>query len=241
MGINAQTSVPKFTSGDVLSAANTNLLTNAPPVFSGTATRDAAFGGAGEKTLAEGQLCYLEDSNIVQYYDGAAWASVGASGLIPITQTSNTFSGASAITFDTNTFTSTYKNYRAIITIRAATSDTTLTGRFRTSGTNNTSAIYSQYSPGNPTAVGIANQTSFDMGTMDSTIHLYCLTLDFIDPKVAGPCAAMGNLLYLDSVNAYQGRAINLGVYDTASFDSFTIISSAGTLTGTYRVYAYSE
>ena len=79
MGINAQTSVPKFTIGDVLTAANTNLLTNAPPVFSGTATRDAAFGGAGEKTLAEGQLCYLEDSNIVQYYDGAAWATVGPS------------------------------------------------------------------------------------------------------------------------------------------------------------------
>lgn len=77
MGINAQTSVPKFTSGDVLTAANTNLLTNAPPVFSGTATRDAAFGGAGEKTLAEGQLCYLEDSNVVQYYDGSTFATVG--------------------------------------------------------------------------------------------------------------------------------------------------------------------
>ena len=76
MGINAQTSVPKFTSGDVLTAANTNLLSNAPPVFAGTATRDAAFGGAGEKILAEGQLCYLEDSNIVQYYDGAAWATL---------------------------------------------------------------------------------------------------------------------------------------------------------------------
>jgi hypothetical protein len=62
----------------VLTAANANLLTNAPPVFSGTATRDAAFDGAGEKTLAEGQLCYLEDSNIVQYYDGATWASVSS-------------------------------------------------------------------------------------------------------------------------------------------------------------------
>lgn len=162
-------------------------------------------------------------------------------GLVPITQASNTFSGASAITFDTNTFTSTYKNYRALITIRAATSDTTLTGRYRTAGTNNTSAIYSQYSPGNPSAVGTANQTSFDMGSMDATVYLYCLTLDFIDPQVAGPCAAMGNLLYLDSATAYQGRAINLGVYNTAQFDSFTIISSAGTLTGTYRVYAYSE
>ena len=100
MGINAQTSVPKFTIGDVLTAANTNLLTNAPPVFSGTATRDAAFGGAGEKTLAEGQLCYLEDSNIVQYYDGAAWATVGPAaaatfGIFNETQASGTDSGGS--------------------------------------------------------------------------------------------------------------------------------------------------
>ena len=100
MGINAQTSVPKFTSGDVLTAANTNLLTNAPPVFSGTATRDAAFGGTGEKTLAEGQLCYLEDSNIVQYYDGAAWATVGPASSGAVVQVksafkSDTFSTAS--------------------------------------------------------------------------------------------------------------------------------------------------
>jgi len=164
-----------------------------------------------------------------------------AGGLVSITQASNTFTAVSAITFDTNTFTTTHKNYRAIITIRAATLDTTLTGRYRTSGTNNTSAIYSQNSPGNPTAVGVSNQTSFDMGQMDATVYFYCLTLDFIDPQVAGPCAAMGNLLYLDSATAYQGRAINLGVYNTAQFDSFTIISSAGTLTGTYRVYGYSE
>jgi hypothetical protein len=99
MGINAQTSVPKFTSGDVLTAANTNLLTNAPPVFSGTATRDAAFGGVGEKTLAEGQLCYLEDSNIVQYYDGAAWATLAptASKIAQVVSTNlpTTFSTAS--------------------------------------------------------------------------------------------------------------------------------------------------
>jgi hypothetical protein len=47
------------------------------PVFTNTTTRDAAFGGAGEKVLAEGQLCYLSDSNIVQYYSGASWATVG--------------------------------------------------------------------------------------------------------------------------------------------------------------------
>lgn len=47
------------------------------PVFSGTTTRDAAFGGTGEKVLAEGQFAYLEDTNTTQYYDGSSWVSVG--------------------------------------------------------------------------------------------------------------------------------------------------------------------
>ena len=75
---NEQTSVPLFASGEVLTAANMNLSAGTGvPVFTNTTTRDAAFGGAGEKVLAEGQLCYLSDSNIVQYYTGSAWATVG--------------------------------------------------------------------------------------------------------------------------------------------------------------------
>jgi hypothetical protein len=75
---NEQTSVPLFTSGEVLTAANMNLSAGTGvPVFATTVTRDAAFGGAGEKVLAEGQLCYLSSTNVVQYYDGAAWATVG--------------------------------------------------------------------------------------------------------------------------------------------------------------------
>ena len=78
MGANAQTTVPSFTIGQVLTADQQNQSARTGvPVFADTTARDAAFGGAGEKTLAEGQLCYLEDSNIVQYYDGAAWATVG--------------------------------------------------------------------------------------------------------------------------------------------------------------------
>ncbi len=79
MGANAQTSVPTFTSGQVLTAASQNLINTGVPVAAGTAERDGLFGGSGEKVLAEGQLCYLEDANVVQYYDGAAWATVGPS------------------------------------------------------------------------------------------------------------------------------------------------------------------
>lgn len=77
MGANAQTTVPTFTAGNVLTAAQMNQSARTGvPVFANTTDRDAAFGGTGEKTLAEGQLCYLEDSNIVQYYDGSSWLTL---------------------------------------------------------------------------------------------------------------------------------------------------------------------
>lgn len=79
MGANAQTTVPTFTAGQVLTAAQLNeSARTGVPVFAGTSERDAAFGGSGEKTLAEGQLCYLESTNKVQYYDGSAWANLGS-------------------------------------------------------------------------------------------------------------------------------------------------------------------
>jgi hypothetical protein len=78
MGANAGTAVPTYASGDVLTAANLNLTNSGAPVFADTSARDGAF-GSGKKTLAEGQLCYLEDANVVQYYDGSSWATVGPS------------------------------------------------------------------------------------------------------------------------------------------------------------------
>lgn len=80
MGANAQTTVPTFVASQVLTAAQMNQSARTGvPVFANSTDRDAAFGGTGEKTLAEGQLAYLEDTNVVQYYDGAAWATLGPS------------------------------------------------------------------------------------------------------------------------------------------------------------------
>ena len=77
MGANATTFVPAYVAGEVLTAADLSVTNSGIPVFSGTATRDAAFGGSGEKVLAEGQFAYLEDTNTTQYYTGSAWVGVG--------------------------------------------------------------------------------------------------------------------------------------------------------------------
>ena len=94
MGANAQTTVQKFLSGAVLTAEQQNFsAATGVPVFATTVTRDAAFGGA-NKVLAEGQTCYLESTNVVQYYDGAAWATVGETS--KVVQMVNTQTGAVA-------------------------------------------------------------------------------------------------------------------------------------------------
>ena len=93
MGANAQTTVPSFLASQVLTADQMNQSARTGvPVFATTVERDAAFGGAGEKVLAEGQLCYLEDANVVQYYDSASWATVGpsASGVVQVKSTAKT-------------------------------------------------------------------------------------------------------------------------------------------------------
>ena len=102
MGANAQTTVPTFVASQVLTADQQNQSARTGvPVFATTVERDAAFGGAGEKTLAEGQLCYLESTNVVQYYDGAAWATVGPATAI----TASTATVATAQTTTSATFT----------------------------------------------------------------------------------------------------------------------------------------
>lgn len=64
-----------FTSGSVLTAAqvNTFLMDQTIMTFATTSARDAAFGGAGEPTLAEGMYAYTSDTNTLWYYTGSAW------------------------------------------------------------------------------------------------------------------------------------------------------------------------
>jgi hypothetical protein len=67
-----------FTSGSVLTAAqvNTYLVDQSVMRFASTATRDAAFGGAGQPVLAEGMFCYVDADSTLFYYTGTGWASL---------------------------------------------------------------------------------------------------------------------------------------------------------------------
>lgn len=62
-----------FTAGEVLTAANVQgyLQDQVVQVYASSAVRATAVG-----TATEGMISYLSDTNAVEYYDGAAWASI---------------------------------------------------------------------------------------------------------------------------------------------------------------------
>ena len=141
MGANAVTTVPVYTAGEVLTAADMNITNSGIPVFATTVTRDAAFGGTGEKTLAEGQFAYIEATNTTQYYDGAAWQSVGvAPGMVLVkSQVIGTTVGSVTVS---DAFSATYDAYKIIIT-GGVTSGATAT-LLLTLGATNTNYYWAQ-------------------------------------------------------------------------------------------------
>jgi hypothetical protein len=101
MGLNAQTAVPVFTAGQVLTAEQVTQINTGIPVFATTTTRDAAFGGAGEKTLAQGQFCYLESTGKTQVYTGSAWVNVATSTNVATFTASGTWTVPAGVTYAT--------------------------------------------------------------------------------------------------------------------------------------------
>jgi len=100
MGANAQTTVPTFTAAQVLTADQMNQSARTGvPVFADTTARDAAFDGSGEKTLAEGQLCYLESTDKVQFYNGTSWANLGSVTNVAAFTASGTWTVPSGVTY----------------------------------------------------------------------------------------------------------------------------------------------
>jgi hypothetical protein len=181
MGINAQTSVPSFTAGDTLTAANTNLLSNGIPVFAGTATRDAAFGGANEKTLAEGQYAYIEATSTLQVYTGSAWinASPAKVGQVVSTAKTDTFTTSSATYADVT-------GLSLSITPTATTSKIMLVASVVGGGHSGTTAGYAQFVR-DSTAIGIGDtrgtrvRATFPLTILVGTNYVYSLNGSFLD------------------------------------------------------------
>jgi hypothetical protein len=238
MGANAQTTVPTFTAGQVLTAAQmNNSARTGVPVFADTSARDAGFGGTGEKTLAEGQLCYLEDADVVQYYDGSSWATVGPTSDAGLTLISATTVGTAVASVTvSNAFSATYENYR--ITYLGGVSSTgadlqmklgaTVTGYYFALGYIPWAGGLSTITNNNGSAWGYVGGSSASFGFMDCNIYR--------------PFQADETVIRVIGSNNVNGQFGGGYLNTTTSYTDFTITPSSGTITGgTIRVYGYKD
>lgn len=247
MGANAQTTVPSFSIGQVLEAAQLNQSARTGvPVFAGTTERNAAFGGAGEKTLAEGQLAYIEALDVVQMYDGANWVTVGPqpapqSGLNYITGAA--FTSVASFSFANDTFTSTYRNYRIVVDAQFSSNNQQISFRLRASGTDNSAANYEGGlvlgdTGGTARIQGSLAQTSFRLSDTFTGVT-YTYSMDIVCPQIARITSWSGTMIGV--VAGFGGGAFGGQFGNTTQFDAMSFLVASGNMTGAYRVYGYSD
>jgi len=145
------------------------------------------------------------------------------------------FSAVSSVSVN-NCFTATYTDY--FVMIRAFGSTTTeMFARFRTSGTDNTTAAYAYQSivaSGTSVTGSLATgDTKFRFGTFRTSFGAYGLTI--YSPQVASTTTDVTSL-------GNDQSGLNLDLRSTcfqnnASFDGITVYPNSGTATGSIRIY----
>jgi hypothetical protein len=232
MGANAQTAVPAFTAGQVLTAAQMKQVNTGIPVFADTTARDAAFGGAGEKVLAQGQYAYIEATSTLMVYSGSAWIVVGGA-LVRVG--GGTLSGSS--TAFTNIFSSTYDAYKIVfsnISMSATAYATMILGAATTN--------YVNFQPGVTTAgnssayFGAFGTASWGIAYTRATTTGFAV--EVVNPNLATITTISGGLFYDSTANA--GATMHGLLNNSTQYTGFTIGASTGNITGTVNVYGYT-
>ena len=236
MGANAQTTVPTFTAGEVLTAAQQNASARTGvPVFATTGTRDAGFGGTGEKTLAEGQLCYVEGTGL-QSYNGTSWVTWGtapSSGALVLISSTTIGSAVSSVNV-TSAFSSTYDNYRIIVSGGAASTTNIIKMTFGATTTGYYfGAVGTKWVTGGDSNRG-SNAASFEWMGSGRTSGLGA-DISVQAPNLAKVTYVTGYYDSGDSSNFIHGFLDN-----TTQYTDFTLAASSGTFTGgTIKVYGF--
>ena len=202
----------------------------------------------------DGQYTYLQDTNTTQFWNGSAWQTAGLTpGLNLVTPTSIANSGGSAsltgsaVTLSGVTsvslngvFTSTYENYRIIMT-GTGTASQNLQMRFRIAGTDTTATNYAyQRLLVNGSTAGGSRTTSTQQLQVGGVATGWAINvLDLANPQMTSATTMRAYAGYSEA-GAYMQDAT--GAYSlTTSFDGFTYFPDAGTISGIIRVYGYQN
>jgi len=240
MGANAQTSVPSFADGQVLTGQQQTEINTGIPVFATSVERDAAFGGTGEKVLAEGQFAFLEDTNATQFYDGSTWQAVGVNPGLVCVKAETAFSAVASVTAD-NVFTSAYSNYKILFACTNSSAGA-LRFKLRASGTSATNNYNFRYQYSDASGVVTGAETSAASGLIGGEISVVGANVEatFFNPQLAQPTTYFATN-YISRGSATTPVMYIQGGNHTLStaYDGIEMFASAGTMTGTYAIYGY--
>jgi hypothetical protein len=152
--------------------------------------------------------------------------------------TSTTFSTAATVSIN-NCFTTAYENYRVVLRLTAASAAMTVDMRLRASGADTSTNYAGARLQAFTTTVNSAALTSGRIVQADTTTRA-AASADIFGPQAASATVARTHGQYYDLTQSilndnawYQS--------DTTQFDGFSLLTSTGTMTGTVRVYGYSN
>jgi hypothetical protein len=180
---------------------------------------------------------------------GLKWATPAtpSSGLNLIT--TQTFTTAASQSVNT-CFSSTYTNYKIVVTLTTASADAMVSLNLRTGSTDTSSTQnYSYYSgwstqPGSINNVANGGVTSLQLFQTDSgyTAPAYAMSMDMYNPNVSSNTTSTWNAQFAQSSNSWLAAVVGGSFTNTTDqFDGFTLKISAGTMSGKAWVYGYSN
>lgn len=184
---------------------------------------------------AEGDLSYLSDTDTLEVYDGSAWTGVGGGGLVFLSRTT-VGSGVSSATVS-GAFSSTYDNYRIVVTGVDASAITNLKLTFGATTTSYYGSQYYDKSDGAATSTDRKDNGDSLLICVTSNDDSTSTSFDVHGPNLAIRTNISGTY-HSDSYTGWFGGQL----VDTNQYTAFTITTGTGTITGgTIDLYGYAK
>jgi hypothetical protein len=140
-----------------------------------------------------------------------------------------------------NCFSSTYRRYRMLARVTSSEADTQLVLRFRASGTSTTSNYKSQVFQASGSSISgtrVTTQSYLILTVIGSGAPTF-FTYDFDSPFLTQSTLVDGR----SNAGRTSPEIWTMGgtQTDTTSFDGFTLIANAGTMSGSFNIYGYKD
>ena len=204
----------------------------------------------------DGQVISETDTDSLKVYNGTSWIGVGGLQQMLPTSVSSTAGSISVSTAGTVTmsavtqgningcFTNSYTRYLIIGELQAAGGQVNM--RLRVGGVENTSALYNTSMARTYSSGTLAQVTSSESATSFANFYSGNFATDgvmqatIVNPYQSGYTNFINDFTIPSNSSSYLQRWFGGSTYAAnTSFDGFGMITTAGTLSGTVRIYAY--